>query len=356
MSNRVFLANKILVWVGLISYPLYLWHWPLVSFAWLIEPQGPPRSVRISIVAVSVALAWLTYEFIEMPILRKKLNRFVPLTLAGCMALIGFGSIALFVGRPAWFGNSYSRVAIKEGDVRSSAFDGYFDTHLFPCTMESAECFQSRRDRPIKLAIIGDDHARGILPGLAEALPGINVAYIGFEDLREMPLINNPIYAPIFSAIVGQPSTASIIIAPLWTMQLDLHEPKERDAFEDALAMTARTLTAAGKKVYLASEVPFFSFPPEVCKYARFGVPGPCEEPANSFYDEMQKVYPVLSAVSRTVDGVKTLDFAKIFCPDESCHMVRNGVLMYFDWQRLNIDGSRYLGKMIVTENPELAD
>jgi hypothetical protein len=70
----------------------------------------------------------------------------------------------------------------------------------------------------------------------------------------------------------------------------------------------------------------------------------------------MQKVYPVLSAVSRTVDGVKTLDFAKIFCPDESCHMVRNGVLMYFDWQRLNIDGSRYLGKMIVTENPELAD
>jgi peptidoglycan/LPS O-acetylase OafA/YrhL len=71
------------VWVGLISYPLYLWHWPLVSFAWLIEPQGPPRSVRISIVAVSVALAWLTHEFVEKPVLRKKLNRFVPLTLAG---------------------------------------------------------------------------------------------------------------------------------------------------------------------------------------------------------------------------------------------------------------------------------
>jgi len=35
--------------------------------------------------------------------------------------------------------------------------------------------------------------------------------------------------------------------------------------------------------------------------------------------------------------------------------MVRNGALMYLDWQNLNIDRSRFLGKMIVTENPELA-
>jgi hypothetical protein len=230
-------------------------------------------------------------------------------------------------------------------------------TQLFRCTIERGECFQSRRDLPIKLAIIGDGHARAILPGPADALSRINVAYIGFEDPTDhiVPLINNAIYAPIFSTVVGQPSITSVIIAPFWSLRRNLDEPEGDGHFENELAMTARTLTAAGKKVYLASDILFFSFPPDVCKYARFGVPGPCEEPTITFLQKIQNVYSALSAVSRTVDGVKMLDFAKFFCPDESCHMVRNGVLMYLNWQNLNIDGSRFLGKMIVTENPELA-
>ena len=66
--NRVVLSNRIVVWFGLISFPLYLWHWPLLSFARVIEGEPPTRGVRLALVAVSVMLAWVTYWLIERPV------------------------------------------------------------------------------------------------------------------------------------------------------------------------------------------------------------------------------------------------------------------------------------------------
>jgi peptidoglycan/LPS O-acetylase OafA/YrhL len=79
--NRLLLMNPIAVWFGLISYPLYLWHWPILSFMQIIEGDMPHRDNRIVAVLLSVFLAWLTYKWIEAPIrfgfLKKKLNAFI---------------------------------------------------------------------------------------------------------------------------------------------------------------------------------------------------------------------------------------------------------------------------------------
>ncbi|WP_139272678.1 acyltransferase family protein [Pseudomonas anguilliseptica] len=66
--NRKLLANKALVWIGLISYPLYLWHWPLLSFARIVESETPSPEIRIAAVLLSFILAALTYYLIEKPI------------------------------------------------------------------------------------------------------------------------------------------------------------------------------------------------------------------------------------------------------------------------------------------------
>jgi hypothetical protein len=74
--NVNLLSHRILVWFGLISYPLYLWHWPLISFSWIVEGDAPSVSIRVLLILFATLLAWLTTKFIEKPFrLRKKLIR-----------------------------------------------------------------------------------------------------------------------------------------------------------------------------------------------------------------------------------------------------------------------------------------
>ncbi|MHA6643008.1 acyltransferase family protein [Mesorhizobium sp. A623] len=64
-SNRLILSNKLAVWVGLISFPVYLWHWPLLSFGRIVEGEMPNRGYRVVAVAASILLAWISTRFIE---------------------------------------------------------------------------------------------------------------------------------------------------------------------------------------------------------------------------------------------------------------------------------------------------
>ena len=88
---RLILSNKLAVWFGLISYPLYLWHWPILSYLHIIEDGTPQRDVRILAVLVSIFLAWLTFVFIEKPIrfgkTKKKLRN---IALVVVVSIIGF--------------------------------------------------------------------------------------------------------------------------------------------------------------------------------------------------------------------------------------------------------------------------
>ncbi len=66
--NRRLLSIRIVVWIGLISYPLYLWHWPLLSFLRIVQGGLPPPELKLAAVALAVVLAWGTYRWIERPI------------------------------------------------------------------------------------------------------------------------------------------------------------------------------------------------------------------------------------------------------------------------------------------------
>ena len=66
--SRLFLTNPLAIWFGLISYPLYLWHWPILSYLHILEDITPHKNIRIFGVFLSIFLAWGTYRFIERPI------------------------------------------------------------------------------------------------------------------------------------------------------------------------------------------------------------------------------------------------------------------------------------------------
>jgi peptidoglycan/LPS O-acetylase OafA/YrhL len=98
--NRYVLARPVLVFVGLISYPLYLWHWPLLELASLVEWPAFVRPATTALaVGAAVILAFLTYRYLERPI-RFSANKTRP-ALVLCTAMILCGSIGYmtFSGR-----------------------------------------------------------------------------------------------------------------------------------------------------------------------------------------------------------------------------------------------------------------
>jgi peptidoglycan/LPS O-acetylase OafA/YrhL len=97
--NRAILGHRAVVFVGLISYPLYLWHWPLLAYARIVAGAEPSAGVRIALCGASVLLAWLTYELVEKKIRGRAPGRaavkVVP-ALAVSMVLLGGCGVLAF--------------------------------------------------------------------------------------------------------------------------------------------------------------------------------------------------------------------------------------------------------------------
>jgi membrane protein implicated in regulation of membrane protease activity len=96
--NRHVLASRPLVFIGLISYPLYLWHFPLMAFARIMSETEPSRLSMAMIVIASVVLAWLTYRFIERPLRSSKKLPSKP----GHMQIAGLLAAMVLVGALGW--------------------------------------------------------------------------------------------------------------------------------------------------------------------------------------------------------------------------------------------------------------
>jgi peptidoglycan/LPS O-acetylase OafA/YrhL len=92
--NYRFLSCNTATWVGKISYPLYLWHWPLLSYLYILDDFSS-KKLRIGIIGFSFFLAWLTYKYIENP-LRYKVYR-PTRKLSLMMVLVGLVGLLTYV-------------------------------------------------------------------------------------------------------------------------------------------------------------------------------------------------------------------------------------------------------------------
>lgn len=94
--NRAILSQRLLVWIGLISYPLYLWHWPLLSFAHIRYGDIPPTPLRLALLATSMVLAWATYQLVERRVRFGKHGRLAVPVLCALMVCIGAAGYAVY--------------------------------------------------------------------------------------------------------------------------------------------------------------------------------------------------------------------------------------------------------------------
>jgi peptidoglycan/LPS O-acetylase OafA/YrhL len=93
--NRSLLGNQALVKVGLISYPLYLWHWPLLSFGRIINGEECSVEVRCLLLLLSVVLAWATSSILEKRLRYSRSVLAVP-SLAFVLLLVSIGGLLSF--------------------------------------------------------------------------------------------------------------------------------------------------------------------------------------------------------------------------------------------------------------------
>jgi peptidoglycan/LPS O-acetylase OafA/YrhL len=94
--NRVVLSNRAAVNIGVISYPLYLWHWPLLVFAELLKFRPLTDLERGLVIALSFFLAWLTYKFVERPIRFGRILFAKP--LVACMTALAVAALVPALG------------------------------------------------------------------------------------------------------------------------------------------------------------------------------------------------------------------------------------------------------------------
>ena len=97
------LSNKVLVFVGLISYPLYLYHQPIVSIFYFFDIQVSNVELFVVVTSISVFASWITYKFIEIPIrniVQSPLRLKSLITISGlCATIPFFAFIGLFIAK-----------------------------------------------------------------------------------------------------------------------------------------------------------------------------------------------------------------------------------------------------------------
>lgn len=164
LLNRVLLMNPIAVWFGLISYPLYLWHWPILSFLQIVEGEMPHRDARIIAVLLSIILAWVTYKLVESPIrfgcLKHKVNAIFIAVLLFCVGGIGYyiNSDKGVIARYSFFSDSKADINRLVKISNAWEFSGYpKPSYLFKDP--STKLFTIGDRAQSKTLLVGDSHS-----------------------------------------------------------------------------------------------------------------------------------------------------------------------------------------------------
>ena len=346
------MRSRILVVGGLISYPLYLWHWPIFSYAYIIQGELPSSKVRIGILVVSILLAWITYKFIELPV-RRRGNR-LAIPLMGLMVLIGAGGYNLSQEWIIYPSNTPDETSIS-GDIGNDNFFNYMSDNFFTCKPIAiwnflpkwegkVRCKQSKNDRPVDIAIIGDSHAEHAFLGLAEELSNKNIAYYIIGN----PFDGNEEFKEITRYVLGEKSIEKVILSTAWgTVQRTV---PTNSTFQSEMYKFANKFEGVVKKLYILEDGPLFSFLPRRCLVDS----SLCKESSKS-NDEIYSAYmPTLEQIDKQHINISILRLYKEFCRNGKCSMVSNGKLLFRDQGHFSILGSKYAAKKLINLYPEL--
>jgi peptidoglycan/LPS O-acetylase OafA/YrhL len=262
---RHLLANRPMVRVGLISYPLYLWHWPLLVFFAIIKFSALTTLERALVVLLSILLAWATYRFVEIPFRFGRPRLLKVASLASAMALVALAGV--IVVRNAGFDFRLPEEIRAMTQVTTQTAQWRVGECMIDLSHQTAfadSCVD--RDRRPLVMLWGDSTAGALMPGLRKAQESRDFGIAQFTSSSCPPAINVD--------IAWQPNCRAINDKVLGLVrQLKPNIVLLHSSWEDHLDHVAETIAVlkreTGARVVVLGGVPWWQrgLPNEVLRY-----------------------------------------------------------------------------------------
>jgi peptidoglycan/LPS O-acetylase OafA/YrhL len=359
------LSNRVLVYLGLISYPLYLWHWPVLSFSRLMKGEPLSSFESLVLLFVSMIFACLTYLFLEKRVRHQATKTVFILCLL--MAAIGFqgwstydrGGMEFRLRKTIDIPSEQKQDFVRWEDKGMRPLGKCDPEFIYP---EADICVQSDWKKNADIAVIGDSHAYSAYWGIAKA----------YSDNHVIRLLGQGGCAPFINAgSLGSYSSCEENInshlnwlsknSDIKTVFIVHRYPGSlsdagRFAYVNAMKQTFDLLLAGNKRVIYLYPVPELNFEPRLCvgelPLGRKNPVDSCSYPLKNEMDRQDSYRKMISEVFAGYQDIKTFDPASALCKNGMCSAVINDRVMYIDTNHLSESGSYMQGVEIKKQFP----
>jgi peptidoglycan/LPS O-acetylase OafA/YrhL len=371
--NRNVLSFRALVWIGLISYPLYLWHWPILTFLRILDSQAPTVASRVFAVIASAALATATYVLIERNVRTNSRRIGDPIVLLLLLAFIGCVGLYAYISEgipsrafPTQFAN-YSTSLVRF-NKDSECFD-------IPHAYETNGTWFCELGRPSDSPVIfvfGDSHALGLLPALEKyaieskhkflfagasgcpPLLGIQ-SMRGEEETRKSncQALNERVFE-----YVKDHHIPFVLLTARWTYYTGgMTKPNElnpisiesrfnssrqhsRESFQFGLRETIRRYKGIGVRVILVKDSPQQAFDPRsVLRRSNFTDSEINRLSVTRDQHRVDQAWVNQEFQKVASDLVVLIDTDSALCGEVVCEFVKDGKFLYYDDDHLSLNG-----------------
>ena len=366
LNQKVF-ANRVAVYIGLISFPLYLWHWPLLSFAHILTGAEAGPKMRNLALVLSFILAAATYHGLEKPLRNSQLSaakRALLLSLGlFIVGAVGFG-IHHMHGLPLRAINQLKSadlfnirrppVAKNDKNVCFKALPNNFKLQIQNGLQEGTQVHcQARRIENVSMAMLGDSNAGHFAYDLhqrfGESLLTIHSA--GQPYLRDF--MHTAESQAILDFVLKQPHINTVVLSHLGTELLQDVTPSlsrkpyiARPEYFAALKRTISGFQSAGKRVIFVSAIPMLDFDPKACQ-ARPFAPSKTQQRCGIPRSEIAQTHvfylAALAQLRKEMPQLDIIDAMDSLCDKEMCYAKRDGKILYSDFKHVNFIGSEFI-------------
>lgn len=384
LINRM-LSLKPLVFVGLISYSLYLWHWPLLAMRnyYSIVLKQNFFTSNLWIIFLTFFFAIFSYYLVERPFRTRKVVDKKALFRRSAYIMAAFtvlGSSVYFShGFPSRMPDSVNKVTATENSIFRNERCFYYDPLK---TTEDRLCRMGDEKRKPGFILWGDSHALSLTDGLNNFASANNVTgvFAGKSNCPPMRLVK--VYSNgspsncrqfndiVYDIVTKDKNIKDVFLAARW--EIYSSEPSDgktmdvirledgvtkssvagnKKIFADGLMRTVKGLVKAGKRVYFIMDVP--EVPYEAAselgkqEYLKsvFKDSGSRVEAfvsLSNYLDRNKNVFSTYDDVENKT-GMKRIDLFRVLCSDGKCALSKDGKALYFDDNHLSRFGSDYV-------------